>query len=198
MTEKTVDSEDENEEDDDIADCKNQHGPGRDDAVLESVWSHRFQAGPHGQEADNLPVNLSTSHPEQVHMFRLWQIYLENVDPLLKVTHTPTLQPRIIEAAGNMANISPSLEALIFSIYCVSVLSLIEAECQDLFQSSRKLLLGRYQTACHGALLKCHAWRSGDGDGLTAIYLYLVRILVICSCYVEGITLIMSVLIQRL
>lgn len=39
----------------------------------------------------NLNVNLSTSHSEQVHIFRLWQIYLDNVNPLLKVTHTPTL-----------------------------------------------------------------------------------------------------------
>lgn len=59
-------------------------------------------------------VDISTLHPESVQIFRLWQLYLDNVDPLLKVTHTPTLQGRIIEAASNISNIKPSLEALMF------------------------------------------------------------------------------------
>ncbi|GKU11278.1 unnamed protein product, partial [Fusarium langsethiae] len=42
-------------------------------------------------------VELHTLHPEPAHLFRLWQIYLDNVNPLLKVTHTPTLQARIVE-----------------------------------------------------------------------------------------------------
>lgn len=118
-------------------------------------------------------VRLSTLHPEQVHIFRLWQIYLQNVDPLLKVTHTPTLQSRILDAAGNVANISPTLEALIFSIYCMSILSLADHECLTLFGSPKKELLAGYQFACQQALLNCRALR-GTGDSLTALYLYLV------------------------
>ena len=107
-------------------------------------------------------------------MFRLWQIYLDNVNPLLKVTHTPTLQSRIIDAASDVTNISPSLEALMFSIYCTSVVSVAEEDCIAFFRSSRKDLLARYQFACQQALRKCGAWRSPDLDGLTALYLYLV------------------------
>jgi hypothetical protein len=121
-------------------------------------------------------VCLDALHPEQVQMFRLWQIYLENVNPLLKVTHTPTLQARIIDAAHNVANISPPLEALIFGIYCVSVLSLTEDECRTSFGLSRKDLLGSYQFACQQALLNCRAWLSDDRDCLTALYLYLVSL----------------------
>lgn len=122
-------------------------------------------------------VNLAASHPGHVQIFRLWQIYLDNVNPLLKVTHTPTLQSRIIDAAGDVENISPALEALMFSIYCASVLSLTDDECCVLFQLSRDSLLSRYQVACKQALLKCTPWRSNDHDCLTALYLYLVRIL---------------------
>jgi hypothetical protein len=114
-------------------------------------------------------------HPQQVQIFRLWQIYLDNVNPLLKVTHTPTLQPRIIDAASDLKNISPSLEALMFSIYCVSVKSLVDDECQTLFGSPRKYLLTSYQYACQQALLKCKALESTGLDGFTALYLYLVR-----------------------
>ncbi|KAL8774414.1 MAG: hypothetical protein Q9194_004040 [Teloschistes cf. exilis] len=64
----------------------------------------------------SMNVDLSTLHPNPVHIFRLWQTYLDNVNPLFKVTHTPSLQPRIIEAASNITNIDPTLEALIFSL----------------------------------------------------------------------------------
>jgi hypothetical protein len=110
-------------------------------------------------------------------MFRLWQIYLDNVSPLLKVTHTPTLQSRIIDAASDVATISPALEALIFSIYCVSIVSLTEDDCLALFHSPRMDLLASYQNACQQALRKCGAWRSGDTESLTALYLYLVILL---------------------
>lgn len=73
-----------------------------------------------------------------------------------------------------MASISPILEALLLSIYCVAVMSLSDDECRGLFGSQREGLLGGYQFACRYALLKCRGWRCGDVDGLTAFYLYLV------------------------
>jgi hypothetical protein len=115
-------------------------------------------------------------HPDQVQIFRLWQIYLDNVNSLLKVTHTPTLQTRIIDAAGDVGNIGEALEALMFSIYCAAVLSMTDDECLVSFRVSRDHLLARYQAACKQALLKCTPWRSNDRDCLTALYLYLVRL----------------------
>ncbi|EAW12030.1 Zn(II)2Cys6 transcription factor [Aspergillus clavatus NRRL 1] len=121
-------------------------------------------------------IDLSASHPDQVQIFRLWQVYLDNVNPLLKVTHTPTLQARIIDAASDIANIHPVLEALMFSIYCVAVLSLREDECNALFKSPKKDLLTKYQAGCQQALRNCGVLRSTDRDSLTALYLYLLSI----------------------
>ncbi|KAE8352186.1 fungal-specific transcription factor domain protein [Aspergillus coremiiformis] len=121
-------------------------------------------------------VDLATLHPELVQIFRLWQIYLENVNPLLKVTHTPTLQPRIIDAAGDVANISSTLEALIFSIYCVSILSLDDSECRTMLRAPREDLLKSYQFGCQPALRNSGGLRTSDRDGLTALYLYLVSV----------------------
>ena len=121
-------------------------------------------------------VDVSTLHPDPVQIFRLWQIYLDNVNPLLKVTHTPGLQGRIIEATSNVTNINATLEALMFSIYCTSILSLIVEDCQTIFGSSKEDLLMRYQFGCQQALLKCGFLRSSDRDCLTALYLYLVSL----------------------
>lgn len=119
-------------------------------------------------------VDLSTLHPAQVQIFRLWHLYLDNVNPLLKVTHTPTLQGRILDAASDVSAISPSLEALMFGIYSMAVLSLVEEECKSMFGSSREDFLTRFQSGCQQALLKCGFLRSSDLDCLTALYLYLV------------------------
>jgi hypothetical protein len=124
----------------------------------------------------NTNIDLSSLHPEPVQIFRLWQIYLDNVNPLFKVTHTPSLQGSIIEAASNVASINPALEALIFSLYCMAILSLSVDDCQTIFGSSRKDLLTKFQFGCQQALLNCSFLRSGDRDCLTALYLYLVSL----------------------
>ncbi|CAG7946914.1 unnamed protein product [Penicillium nalgiovense] len=147
-------------------------------AVINKAWNHMFQ----GKSNDHLLFgstvgdvdDLSASHPTQVQIFRLWQIYLDNVNPLLKVTHTPTLQTRIIDAVGDITNVNPKLEALMFSIYCVSILSLTEDQCSALFGSPKKDILTGYQSACQHSLRGCGILRSSDRESLTALYLYLV------------------------
>jgi hypothetical protein len=125
----------------------------------------------------NTSIDLSALHPNQIHIFKLWQIYLENVNPLLKVTHTPTLQPRIIDAAGNVARINPNLEALMFSIYCAAVHSITQTDCHTIFGLSRHDALANYQLGAREALLNCGFLKTVDLDCLTALHLYLVSVL---------------------
>ena len=120
-------------------------------------------------------VDLSTLHPSQIDIFKLWQVYLEHLNPLLKVTHTPTLQARIIDAAGDVTKINPPLEALMFSIYSVAIFSLDQRECQKMFGSPREELLAKYQLGTREALLNCGFLRTSDRDCLTALHFYLVR-----------------------
>ncbi len=144
--------------------------------VLKEAWAHASKSKDNflfGSPKAN--VDLSALHPQQAQIFRLWQIYLDNVDPLLKITHTPTLQTRIIDAASDVTNISPTLEALMFGIYCTSVLSLMEDECRTLFASPKDDLLQSYQFGCEQALLKCEVLRTDDRNCLIALYLYLVQ-----------------------
>ncbi|KAK9337314.1 hypothetical protein LIPSTDRAFT_57140 [Lipomyces starkeyi NRRL Y-11557] len=147
------------------------------EVVFKKAWDQLFENNDHLLFGSRkTAVDISTLHPEPVQIFRLWQLYLENVNPLLKVTHTPSLQRRIIEAASNVLNIRPTLEALMFSIYCMSILSLAVDDCQAMFGSSKVDLLTRYQFGCQQALLNCGFLRCGDRDCLTALYLYLVSV----------------------
>ena len=127
-------------------------------------------------------VELPALHPEPVQIVRLWQVYLDNVNPLLKVTHTPSLQGRLIEAASDVTTIAPTLEALMFGIYCMSILSLNEDTCQAMFNSSKQNLMARYQVGCQHALWNCKFLRSNERECLVAFYFYLVC-RAICYCY---------------
>lgn len=120
------------------------------------------------------PVDLSTFHPSTVDIFKLWQIYLDNVNPLLKVTHAPTVQVRIIEAVGNISNIPSPFEALLFSIYCMAIFSIEDEQCLSTFATPKSDLLTKYQFGCQQALTNAGFLRSADRDTLTALYLYLV------------------------
>jgi hypothetical protein len=143
--------------------------------VVKNAWDHLFENNDHllfgSRQA---AVDITALHPEPAQIFRLWQIYLENVDPLLKVTHAPSLQGRIAEAVGDLTAISPTMEALMFSIYCTAAMSLVADDIQTIFSSSKEDLLSKCQFGCQQALLNCGFLRSSDRDCLTALYLYLV------------------------
>ncbi|OTB18024.1 hypothetical protein K445DRAFT_315779 [Daldinia sp. EC12] len=147
--------------------------------MINKVWDRIYKSEDNSHllfAALQTTDDLSTMHPEHVQIFRLWQIYLDNVDPLLKITHTPTLQARLIDAASHITKIDPTLEALIFSIYCMSVSSLTNDECLTFFMESRDNLLVRYQLGCRQALQNCRFLQTTDRDCLTALFLYLISV----------------------
>lgn len=119
-------------------------------------------------------VAMYTLHPQPVQVFQLWQLYLDNVNPLLKVTHTPTLQAKIVEATGNILTINPELEALMFGVYSTAISSLSDVTCHCMFGSSKAHLLAQFRLGCQQALLQSRFLRYASRDCLTAFYLYLV------------------------
>ncbi|KAI5866508.1 hypothetical protein GGS23DRAFT_550917 [Durotheca rogersii] len=120
--------------------------------------------------------SVTDQHPPPVQIFALWQIYLDNVDPLLKLTHTPTLQTHILDARTRLDKVSRSLEALMFSIYLMAITSIDEERCQLSFNESRMVLLEKYRQATQQALLNSGFMRHPDITLLQAYLLYLLGI----------------------
>lgn len=123
------------------------------------------------------PKNLTLLHPDAVHIFRLWHVYMDNVNPLLKVTHSPTVQQQIIEASSNLGDVPPALEALMFGIYSSAVVSMSEDECMTIFGEDRDTLILRYRNGCQQALINTGFLRTSDLKVLTALFLFLVSCL---------------------
>ncbi|KAJ4317372.1 hypothetical protein N0V94_004975 [Neodidymelliopsis sp. IMI 364377] len=54
-------------------------------------------------------VGLRPLHPQPVQAFKLWQCYLDNINPLVKVFHAPTVQQIVTEANGNLDQVPRNL-----------------------------------------------------------------------------------------
>jgi len=73
-------------------------------------------------------VDLRPLHPLPSQIPFMWQVYQENVDPILKILHVPTTTKLIREVRTSLDNLTPSTEALMFSIYYAAITSLDEDE----------------------------------------------------------------------
>lgn len=118
---------------------------------------------------------VTSLHPPTIHIFQLWQIYIDNINPLLKVTHIPTVQAQIIAASSNLDKVPKNIEALMFGIYLMAITSLEEAEVLKMFNEPKKELQARYLSALQQALTHAGFMRFNDPITLQAFLLYLVR-----------------------
>lgn len=126
---------------------------------------------------NNQPKSKARSHhpaPERIH--QLWQIFVENVDPLTKVVHVPTLRPAFQKAATDIGPIPRGFEALMFAIYGAAVMSLKGDECKQRFGELRKTLLSRYTSATKTALSRARFMGTTNLVVLQALVLHLLSV----------------------
>lgn len=107
-------------------------------------------------------------------IFRLWQTFLDNVNPLVKILHTPTVQQLVLEASGSLKSISKAINALMFAIYFSAVNSLSNAECEGILSQPKTVLLAKYYMGTQQALISAGFLKSSDLIVLQAYVLFLV------------------------
>ncbi|KEF52879.1 uncharacterized protein A1O9_11297 [Exophiala aquamarina CBS 119918] len=118
---------------------------------------------------------LQHLHPPEARIFTLWQIYLENVDPLLKLLHAPTVQRQLLRASTHLDKIPPPVEALMFAIYFAAVTSLQSSDAtRGLLQQERPDLLNRYRAGIEQSLANANFMTTPDVATLQALTLYLI------------------------
>ena len=113
-------------------------------------------------------------HPVPEGMFKLWSLFLENVNPMTKIIHYPSLQEKLVAASQDIEHVPRGLEALMFSIYLCAVTSIDEQECSKLFSEKRSTLLQRYRQGARKALSRAKFLGTADLMVLQAFFLYLL------------------------
>lgn len=120
--------------------------------------------------------------PDPAFVFRLWQLFLDRVNPLTKLIHVPSLQPIIVEASTDLGVVPAGMQALLFAIYAMAVVSLSDAECTAIFGQSRDTLLRQFISGAQRSLIEANFMQSFDITLLQAFLLYLVCTGIYTSC----------------
>jgi hypothetical protein len=123
---------------------------------------------------DDPSTNVEDLQPDPVHVFRLWQLFLDRVNPLTKIIHAPTVQPYVMEAAANISNVPLHHQALLFSIYSMAIFSLSDHECVAMFDMSRDMALRRFNLGAKLSLVRSNFLKNDSMATLQALTLFLV------------------------
>ncbi len=123
--------------------------------------------------------------PPPAHAICLWQLFLDRVNPLIKIIHVPTVQPMLVEFTTNPADVPRNAEAILFSIYLLAAISMTDAECQSSLGYTKKAAIGRFTRGARAALTCLDVLKSRDFVVLQAMTLYLVMpsFQILSCCY---------------
>jgi hypothetical protein len=119
-------------------------------------------------------VNLKALHPvpEQIPMY--WKTFLENVHPMTMLIHAPTVGKTMKEIETNIEHLSPSTEALLFSIYFATITSMSADEVKGAFKVEKEELLKQYRFGCEQALARAGFLNTNEIVTVQAFVLFLV------------------------
>ncbi|SPJ72796.1 uncharacterized protein FTOL_02525 [Fusarium torulosum] len=122
-------------------------------------------------------VDLENQWPLPSHIPFLWSVYQDNVEPLLKVLHIPTMEPIFRDARKDRKQLSPANEALVWAIYYAAIMSLEPEEVQANLGINKRDVLVQYRFAVEQALAKANFLNSLDTTIIQAflIFLFVVK-----------------------
>lgn len=121
-------------------------------------------------------VDLRSLHPLPSQMLFYWQVFMDNVDPIVKFMHVPTMTNTIKELRRDMSTMTPAVEVLMFVIYLAAITSMEPEEVSMNFGAEKSQLMARYRFATEQALAKAGCVTTSDIVVLQAFVLFLILV----------------------
>jgi hypothetical protein len=126
--------------------------------------------------ADTPSTNSEDLTPNPGQILRLWQIYLDRCNPLTKIIHVPTVQPHVLDATSSTPNLPKNIEALLFAIYTLAVVSMTKEESEDVLGMPKEKALARFSAGLRSCMIRLGFLKTHDLITLQALVIYLVRV----------------------
>lgn len=123
-------------------------------------------------KALNIPEMAVVVLPSKAEIFALLDIYTQRVDPILKVTHVPSLRTLLLDVSTT----TYSQEALRFSVYFSATCALTDAECFEIMDAGRSETMARFRRGAEDSFSKADLLTTQDWTVLQAFTVYLVRV----------------------
>ncbi|KAI0856708.1 fungal-specific transcription factor domain-containing protein [Xylaria cubensis] len=125
---------------------------------------------------EDAAIDLQELQPDLVTVFRLWQLFIDRVNPLTKVLHVPSLQSYVMDAATDINKVPLAYQALLFSIYTMAVVSLTSQEVFQLLGMTRDEALNRFTRGAKLALTRSNFLKNYNMTTLQALVLYMLSL----------------------
>lgn len=119
-------------------------------------------------------VSLLQYHPIYAQAVALCNIFCNQVDPICKLLHIPSIHLLVRTAAQQSAIASQADECLLFAIYHFAVFASTDEECTKTFKQSRAVLRARYASAVRQALANASFLQTTTMSILQALVLFLL------------------------
>lgn len=120
--------------------------------------------------------SLIDLHPTYDVAMKLWDLYVRNIDPIIKLVHVPTTLALVQRAAANPSSMSKVNECLLFALYHFAIVSTSEHDCEALFGQTWISLRRRYHDAAKQALVAVQFLRTTELAVLQAYMLLLLSV----------------------
>lgn len=104
----------------------------------------------------------------------LWQIYVNSVDPVLKILHIPTAQSAVIATILNPKSAGRSMVALTYAIYFAAITALEDDAEEITLPLEKKDLLKRYRLPLERLLIDTDVMNSPEMTSLQALAIFVV------------------------
>lgn len=126
--------------------------------------------------------NIASLHLPFHMLQRVFDIFVDRVDPFVKPLHLPTFWTTLTGAVKNPDGVSKSQEAAIFAFYLITISSLEDDECHSLFGEEKSIVFARYRIAARQALMNAEFLKTSSLVTLQAFMMFLVSRAHRCRC----------------
>ncbi|KAL9094772.1 MAG: hypothetical protein Q9165_003043 [Trypethelium subeluteriae] len=123
----------------------------------------------------HLAANRAALSRDKVAISQLCQVYLRQVDPLIKILHRPSLSKWLLQGEGYLgyADGHASVEALNWAVCYSAACSMTENQCRTLFQAGKSNVVADCRRASELAMERSGLLTTRDITVLQAFVLYL-------------------------
>ncbi|KIW92326.1 uncharacterized protein Z519_07310 [Cladophialophora bantiana CBS 173.52] len=147
------------------------------------------EAGVHECELFLSPLDQACSYPSASNssnlvdhcpsiqvLLKMKEIYVDRIDPVMKILHIPTFWASLTSALPRPQEIPNSLKAAMFGFCLATVSALDDDECQSLLEGPRAVMLARYRTIARQALVNAGFLHTSNPTTLQAFSLFLIGV----------------------
>lgn len=119
-------------------------------------------------------VELKELHPPVYQAMQLWNVFVQNVEPVSKFLHIPTAQIDVFTAINSENSIPPDVHCFLFSIFFAATTAISPTDVMHILGIEKATALIRFKHGLEQALAQANILETPSLKALQAIGLFLV------------------------